>query len=361
MRSVRLSSESSRRIQLLRYPLIVGIVFLHSYALDLSMQGHLIVTTGFWFFIQTLTAKSITMVNVPIYFTMSAYLLYVSFSLTSDFYLKVIRSRFQSLIVPFFFWNFCILIAYALLLSIPAIESLFAQTRVPPLDQWGFFKCIDLLVGLTGNPINFQFWFIRDLFILIMFSPLIFLIIRKTSSVFLLCLLAIWFLVPIFYPGIETEVEAFLFFFLGAWLAMKGFVLEAVDRVGPALFGGFICLAALDSICDSYQYGFIVSKVCILFGVPSIYWVIGKVRGKMEKRLKILAAASFFVYATHEPFGTLIKKMIYKFSPLLNDFLSMLLFFLIPIIVTVICTSAFLISRKFFPRFTSVVTGHRYY
>jgi hypothetical protein len=325
------------------------------------MQGHFIVATGFWYFIQTLIAKSITMVNVPIYFTMSAYLLYISFSFTSDFYLKVIRSRFKSLIVPFFFWNSCILVAYALLLSIPAVELLFSQTRVPPLGQWGFFKCIDLLVGLTGNPINFQFWFIRDLFILIMFSPLIFWIITKTSSFFLLCVLAIWFFNPLIYPGIETEVEALLFFFLGAWLAIKEFVLEAVDRVGPTLFGGFICLAVLDAIYNSYQYGFIASKVCILFGVPSIYWVIGKTGKKLEEKLKFLAAASFFVFATHEPLGTLIKKMMYKFFPFLNDLLSILVFFSIPLIVTAICTSAFLISRKFFPRFTSIVTGNRYY
>ena len=194
-----------------------------------------------------------------------------------------------------------------------------------------------------------------------MFSPLIFLIITKASSFFLLCVLAIWFLDPIFCQGIETEVEAVLFFFLGAWLAIKGFVLETVDRVGPAFFGGFICLAALDAIFSSYHYGFIASKVCILFGVPSIYWVIGKVGKILEKRLKFLAAASFFVYATHEPFGTLIKKIMYKIFPLLNDLLSILLFFSIPIIVTAICTSAFLISRKFFPGFTSSVTGGRYY
>jgi hypothetical protein len=325
------------------------------------MQGHLVVATGFWSFIQTFTAKSITIVNVPIYFTISAYLLYISFSFTSDFFLKVIRSRFNSLIIPFFFWNSCILVAYALLLSMPAMGPLFAQTRVPPVGQWGFFECADLLVGLTGNPINFQFWFIRDLFILIMFSPLIFLIIKITSFFSLLCILAIWFLVPVFYQGIETEVEAVLFFFLGAWLAIKGFVLEAVDRVGPALFGGFICFAAIDAIFSSYHYGFVAGKVCILFGVPSIYWVIGKAGNKMEKRFKFLAAAAFFVYATHEPLGTLIKKIMYKFFPLLNDLLSILLFFLIPIMVTTICTSAFLVSRKFFPKFTSFVTGCRYY
>lgn len=150
---------------------------------------------------------------------------------------------------------------------------------------------------------------------------------KKNIFLFLLCVLAIWFLVPVFYQGIETEVEAVLFFFLGAWLAIKGFVLEAGDRVGPALFGGFICLAALDAICNSYQYGFIASKVCILFGVPSIYRVIGKAGKKLEKRLKFLATASFFVYATHEPFGTLIKKIMYKFFPLLNDLLSILLSF----------------------------------
>jgi hypothetical protein len=242
----------------------------------------------------------------------------------------------------------------------PAMEPLFAQTRVPPVGQWGFFECADLLVGLTGNPINFQFWFIRDLFILIMFSPLIFLIMTKASSFFLLCVLAIWFMVPISL-GIGTEVEAVLFFLLGAWLAINRFVLENIDRVGPAFLGGFICFAAIDAIFSSYHYGFVASKVCILLGVPSIYWVIGKAGQKLEKRLKFLAAASFFVYATHEPFGTLIKKIMFKFFPLLNDLLSILLFFSIPIIVTAICTSVFLISRKFFPRFTSFVNGFRYY
>jgi hypothetical protein len=361
MINVRLSTESSRRIQLLRYPLIVGIVFLHSYKSDLSMQYNLVVATGFWYFIQTLIAKSITMVSVPMFFTMSAYLLYVRFYFTTGFYLKVIRSRFQTLLIPFFFWNSCILVAYALLPSIPVIGSLFAQTQVPPADQWGLFECVNLLVGLTGFPINFQFWFIRDLFLLITFSPLIYFIIKKTSSFFLLCLLPVWFFTPIFLQGIETEVEAILFFLGGAWFAIKGFDLNAVDNVGPALLGGFICIAAMDAIYSSYHYGFIISKICILLGVPSLYWLIGKVKNKLEKRLKFLAAASFFVYATHEPFGTLIKKIIHIFFPLLNNLLSILIFFSIPIIVSAICTSTFFVSRKLFPRFTSYVTGNRYH
>lgn len=77
----------------------------------------------------------------------------------------------------------------------------------------------------SGQPICFQFWFIQDLMVVVLFTPIINYIIKycKIWGVFVLGVLWIfnlWFYVPEF----NITLTAFFFFSFGAWLSLTNMI-----------------------------------------------------------------------------------------------------------------------------------------
>lgn len=86
------------------------------------------------------------------------------------------------------------------------------------------------------TPADPPLWFIRDLMVCMILSPVIWTIIRRRIICFfvLLPLMALWFLVldlHVLYPIPGVSIPAFLFFSLGAIAAVWGFDIEKwLDR-----------------------------------------------------------------------------------------------------------------------------------
>lgn len=126
---------------------------------------------------------------VPLFFLISGYLFFYKSSFSWPMYGSKLRKRAQTLLLPYLFWNGA-LVGLRLL-----IELLFPSVlsgEVKPVLDYGWCDWWDIFwarepsePGGMPMPINYPLWFIRDLMVLVVFSPLVYLWAVSLRSLFL--------------------------------------------------------------------------------------------------------------------------------------------------------------------------------
>jgi hypothetical protein len=173
--------EVSHLINFSRISLIVGLVFLHygrypnapiSPFSGIDSSGHQFAT-----FVNSFVLFFFFSV-VPLLSMVSGWLFFSFERDPATELAKRIRRRFGSLYVPLVIWN----AAYLLLMW-----SLFKANSGNPLlhdlnidfasAQWTQY--INAVFAVTQYPIGFQFWFVRDLFVTVLVSPLLWIVLKR--------------------------------------------------------------------------------------------------------------------------------------------------------------------------------------
>lgn len=355
-----LTDRASARLSVIRFPLIVLVVFIHAY------QGTVVVaglqlgpaeTGSFANVIRAFISQGVARTAVPLFFLMSGYLFFIGIEAPGA-YARKLRDRCRTLLLPFLFWNVLCLLGIALAQSLPQTSAYFSGRGeiVRDYDAFGF---INAILGITRMPVAYQFWFIRDLMLLVVMAPLIFLIARYLSWLAVALAGAVWLAGPVVFS--VPSVEAFLFFLIGSVLAQRGLDIFVLDRFGSWFFAAFIFLVALDVLLAGRPGAFLWHKMAIISGVPTFLWLTGfLVDNPSWRRLFVwLAGSSFFVYAAHEPVLTILRKLVYHAMPPHGDFMVVFWFFTLPVVVITGLIVAFSGLRKVAPRFASLITGGR--
>ncbi|MDO8068772.1 MULTISPECIES: acyltransferase [unclassified Janthinobacterium] len=357
-----LSNEQSLRLQLLRFPLIVGVVFIHVYGATLMFSG---IATGaseknhISDFIQSLISQEIARCAVPLFFLISGYLFFHDTQWSTESYVKKIISRTRTLLFPFLFWNILTLLIFFLAQSVPATLSYFSGNKIL-IANYSFFDYLNAIFGLTRYPISYQFWFIRDLMILALLTPLIHFSLKWLPKTVLGALFVLWFL----NIG-ENSSESAFFFVLGCYFGIYSQSIFLLDQplskfLTPTLiiYTLLIIANALFPEAPSYQY---MHKTGIILGIPIILYLTRPALAlpRLKKMLIALGSTSFFLYAMHEPTLTVFKKISYKLIQPEHN-LSIIFIYFFSAIITII-TSIVLhkILIKTFPKFTAATTGGR--
>ena len=252
-----LDQEQSLRLTLLRFPLIVGVVFIHAYSTTVAFTGGEVGLTQpnlVADFVRNLISQGVARIAVPLFFLMSGYLFFTGFDGSKASYLKKLKSRTQSLLIPLVFWNILTLLFLATAQAIPAAAAFFSGKN-PSIASFSVFEYFNSVFGITHTPIAYQFWFIRDLFILVLIVPLITILNAYVPRPFLVGALAYWLAGEwqIFAPA----SDALFFFSVGAFLASRKRSLFQFDRFGTlnlALYSVLVILAALQSISSQGRH-----------------------------------------------------------------------------------------------------------
>ena len=302
---MRPTDLQSKVIAFLRFPLVVLALFMHC---NFSILGgewdSLSFASGF---IHVVSQRIAPMV-CPIFFFISGYLFFKTGFFTADLYVKKLTRRFLSLFVPFLLWNL-------LYLVLVIIIGLFSS-RVPilgiPIEEMSFINGLKAMWNMAlipgGNalaaPVAVPFWFVRDLMVTVILSPLIYwlvtLFIRisgKKPLVRYLLFTAIVFgigFIPAL-PGLNPE--SWLFFGFGAYFAIKK--KEFIVAMLPYALPSFIMLAAIVGIEQLLPCEFIyrLEHVVGLIFIISLTTVM--VRAGTWYVNMTLSNGSFFIFAFH--------------------------------------------------------------
>ena len=358
-----LNSESSLRLSLLRFPLIVGVVFIHAYETTVGFASGIVGVSHNNFvteFTRNLISQGFAQIAVPMFFLLSGYFLCSGFTWSIIGYWFKVKSRIKSLLIPFLFWNIATLCFLALIQFLPATQE-FLSGKQALIANFTSIDYLNAVFGIGRFPISYQFWFIRDLMLLVLLVPIIGYLNKVAALPFLLILFLVWVFGG--WPFYAPSSTATLFFSTGCYLGYVGRDLFALDRYGRVAVVLYIFAAILAALALQFAHSdyFYVLKFCIVFGLLAALYATKLVvnRPIITNRLLSLGQASFFVFAAHEPLLTIGRKLAYKLIQPDSTFWVLLIYFMVPTIVIVILVVAYRILSTHFTRFTRIITGGR--
>lgn len=355
-----MSKERESWIDILRFPLIVGVILIHGYdpirGIDgniYSLQGISAFADGIMFFF----SQVLTRLSVPLFFLFAGYFFlkkinYLEFSSWKNQFYK----RCNSLLIPFIFWNGCLFLLF-FSLQYFGIYQLVPKS-VGLIKDKSFFEIINVTFGVTQYPISYQFWFIRDLFLCVTIAVVTIFIQIKIYWVMLITLLFFW--LTGWFEVTIPSAGALFFFFLGGAL-YRNYAQLPMPRLSKYWLGIYLIIAVIEVACRDESYRLLLHKLNILIGVFSCYWIayyIGKF-SLLKVALLRLSSASFFVFAFHEPVLTLVKKITYSFLDNASSTKVLVIYFGNVFFVIAISLMVWNVLIAAFPRFTAIISGGR--
>ena len=356
---MKIDRDVSTRIDALRFPLIVGVVFIHNYGTNIRMaHGSIgVLHAGAWFeFVSNFISHGAARVAVPMYFLVAGYLFFLG-GLTAQTYLGKVRRRIHTLLIPFLIWNILTLAVYALGQALPATRIYFSGSTRSPVRTFSPFDLLNAIFGLTfPDPISYQFWFIRDLMALVILAPLIYFLLRSKLRLVLLAVLAVlWFSST--WPILWPSSEACLFFCLGATLSWPRVNLMALDRFGPRLSLAFAASLTLTALFPATLY---FLKLTIIIGIPTVWWLVSLAVASVpiKNSLQRLADDSFFVFAAHEPLLAVMRKLSYKLLTPASDLIALAIYIRLPAGLIAMLVFVHRLLEKVAPALTALATGY---
>lgn len=359
----------SKTIAFLRFPLIVGVVLIHSTMSEVIIGGVKMADVADYPFVDYfiyLFSQIFSRIAVPLFFFISGFLFFYNVdAFGSQTYLQKMKKRARTILVPYLCWNLLIVILY--IFASIFMHGLFSGNGKPISDYswsdwlWTFWNTQKINpTAAEGYPINYPFWFIRDLMVVMLFSPVVYLLVKKLKSYAVLLLGCLW-LTGFWVDWVGFSITAFFFFAAGAYFSIhkKNFVKPLKSRlVGLTLiyaaFAVFeLCFRELDWI------GY-VHNVGILFGMAFAINLTAHFLEKGSWRVNaFLSESSFFVYAYHAMPLAFVFKLVFKLIQPQSGGTLWLLYILCPAFTILIGLGLYYMLKRYVPQFTAIITGGR--
>ena len=370
-------TETSKAIEWLRFPLACLIVLLHSQLQDTAYKP-VAASSGFAYGLKILLSEGVCRIAVPAFFLISGYLFFVNLEKwDKEVWLGKMKRRFHTLLLPYIIWN---LVGIAYLCVSPYVganvenpESLLSvfqdrgwlrlfwdSNRV--MEQWNPPTINVLGYAMhNGMPANTPLWFIRDLIVINLFSPLIYMFVKNTKQ-YGLCFLGLLFLLNIWVPVEGFSIIGFFFYSLGAYYAIfsKGMA-ELFKKFSPLAY--VLAVALLLGLLVTFGRHWSAQYILRFFqivGVISTFNLATIFAKDGVSLVSRLADSSFFIYASHIFLLTAIAFILSKIIPGTGQLLLAIKYLLAPALTIVICVTLFQIMKRVCPQFLSIICGNRH-
>ena len=345
------SQRLTASITWLRFPLIFFIILLHCYSVVRLEGSHSIYFRTVYPF-----ALWIGETGVPGFFFISGYLFFKS----KKSYKQKLETRFHTLLIPYLLWN-------GMLLALCLIAYITGHSQDINHRDIADFEIIDYIRLFwdrgtydNGNfvPILCPFWYIRNLLIMSVLSPIFFYIIRYVRKIFLLCVTIWWFMTfdNAFIP------QTILFFCLGAYFSIHDInPLEMVSKNKKLLLTLFVLCSIADMAMHmgwSTPISLQVHRLSLIFNIPALLLMADFCVSKGIS-CKLLPNATFIVFAVHYPIVVALRKMCIAVFSDASDSFHILLYFVCVIISTLLSLSIYWLLDRYLPKVKNVLSGYR--
>lgn len=356
----------SQVITFLRFPLAIAVIMLHASFSDVISSEYLNNSFEGYNFIFEILRRTIFQIAVPLFFLISGYLFFCNVdSFDASTYREKLIKRAKTLLVPYLIWNLLMLVAmYAGQLLFPGAMSgnsmLVSEFR---LKDWLLsFWDISYRTGGLPQPANGALWFIRDLMIVMVMSPLINAYIKYFK------ILGIIILIVVYVFGVERvfdllSMTAVLFFTLGSWFGInkKEFVVHCSPITISLFTSVYILMAVTFTILsdETFIWNF-VNRILIVLGtllIPS--FVAYFIRTDKWKINKFLAGSSFFLFAYHFIILGVLKRFLWDAVSPKGDIGVIGLYILVCSVVVILGILFYWWLKKAMPGVAFFITGGR--
>lgn len=270
---------------------------------------------------------------------------------TFSLYKNKLRSRYRTLFVPYVVWNiilYCEFLFKVYILGYPSYGIIDGDT----VNRWKMLEGFVYIEQAGGLPYAFAFWFIRNLMVFIILSPLVWLVARKWWIA-----VAVLVLQHVFY----IRFYFMEWFIIGAALSLNGFNPEKIRirNLAAAALGIITLLTALARFNISMPGGADKFLFCVevMAATSFLYYLSARISRSHDRPLLHTATSStFFIYAFHQCFCFLCVKIwasIFGYATLA----SCLTIFCCAFFTTSgISFAMYLLLKKFSPRLLNLLT-----
>ena len=378
----------SKTISFLRFPLTVGVVFIHfnlaKYGLSMHGVTYGLNTPDWYYYIISFFSEVLPRIGVPLFFLISGFLFFYRKDFNSTVYKQKLRTRAVTLLIPYFLWNI-IAILIKVSYKLPFLSSVFPNahkidillsperlfnTFFANFSNEGIFVTPVIEEELTDEinnpfPIDVPMWYVRDLMVMVILAPMIYWLIKKSGIWFITVLGIIWYFIkPLFFPNGGYPVLFFtaaFFFSFGAYFSINK--TSFVDYMRKAKYTPliYLLLAIADTFTKKTDYNIYFHEAGILAGVVSVVIVTSYLieRGIVKVNLT-LANCSFFVFALHKLIMRDIGKVLFSVFHLTDNTSSMLfLYIVVPTITIILCIIIYLFLKRYLNNVCNLLTGGR--
>jgi len=187
-------------------------------------------------------------------------------SLTKSIYIKKLKGRLNTLLIPYLFWNIALLVLLFLISLAPSFSSFL--NKKPELSITYLLHA--LWDGNSGYPISYQFWFIRDLMVMVLLTPLVYLYIKYLKSLGIFLLGIFWFCNYWFHIQ-GLSIAAIFLFTAGAWFSIneKSLLIDS-KKISNTLFIAYPIFIVIDFITKNNNYNVFIHNAGNIIGL--LFW-----------------------------------------------------------------------------------------
>ncbi len=351
-------TEIFQIITFLRFPATMLVVILHAYTtariLNLGEMDSYI-------HLSYILSLCLGEMGVPLFFTISGFLFFQKFNQLSD-YTNKLKKRIHTLLIPYLFWNALMILAYGILQSIPQLNGYFSGINRPITEYntvidfvRAFWDCGNWNEG-NGVPILQPYWYIRNLMMLTICSPILYFCIKYLKWFGVILPACCW----IYAPHLAFTLSSLTFFSLGA--------LISINRINVILFMKvhflkivwiFTASIIVEYICHFYTpgvYNPYLHRIVLITGIPFLASTVLVLKDKFTIP-PLLTNSSFLIYTIHLPIIIAIRKTGSKLFPAASDIMNVILYIASIILTSVICIAIYYLLNKYLPKTTRFITG----
>lgn len=346
-----MTQQQSDAINNLRFPLMGGVILIHNVIIDPTEgwnEGYYLASTIINLFSWCLTSPC-----VPLFFFISGFLFFAkSGSFDAKRYARKLQQRASTLLIPYIFWNVIVLFYFAFMhkftpgLVNPEFNNVYTYT----LQEW----LLSFWNFPGGQPVCFQFWFMRDLMVMVVCAPIVY-IVAKYGRGLPIVLATLYF----FCNGLFPMQTAVTFFTIGACFSIHNLDFSTLaSRYWRIAFLVWL-VSIIIRLCFHCEDVYNMYSVTVLFGSVVYLYAASICKPKHRSIANFLAASGFFVYAFHGfPIGVILKVLSGIIHPH-SDIAYIVIYVTSFIIIMGISLGLYYMMRKNMPTLTAIITGGR--
>lgn len=310
-------------------------------------------------YIESFLCHGIFIAAVPVFFFFSGYLFFRNISTTKDVFNKM-KTRAKSVLMPFLVWS----ALYLLIFTIGSFTPFFSSEGVS-------FAPLDILKGIVFYRYCFPLWYMYQLVMFVLLTPLINVLLKKRYLS--LGLLVVLTVISIFikssfdvevFPGGERslfQINFFCYYFAGC-LAVKfsdEFIkLKEKIENKRGLFAvvsglALVIFAFLQSIIFEERVTFFYNRFFVPFVFVCLFIFLWCV---YEKIPYIKNASTMVVYGVHSIIGTVLINV---FSGIFSKFPTIISFLIAYVVVAFLSFLFAYIVKRFMKPIHFVLSGGR--
>lgn len=347
--------------------------YIHYYGPDIQPQET--IGTNIYNYLMILMSHVISRSAVPTFFLISGFYFFSKSDFNMEIYKKKLLTRFRTIVLPYILWiSIFVLLTVGMKLAGSLIKGNTFDGILQFFDDNGwlnmYWNCNEwaFRYDWAGNALNSSgpvlshFWYLRDLIIMFLISPLLYWCIKRFGIWFISLLL--FCNVSGFMPQMPGASCGILYFSIGSYLAVnnKNIVTTMQKYKKTAYICTLVLLPFMVFYDGSYtDIGNILYPFWVLVLMVSYFNIATAIvsRGWLRQPAS-MPKSSFFIYCLHAMLvmgycGRFIMKVI----PSDNWFLASVRYMLVPLLCVAVCYTVYMIMNRYTPKLLAILTGNR--